>query len=101
VVGDGSFHISSSPRASGFVEPPGEAERGDPFDDLVAALSTGFSSIVVFKEAGAITAGFTDTSFPMAGAGFDVEEDVVVIKTCSGSGFVGSMWKVYCLTKGS
>lgn len=101
VVGDVSFQISSNPRAAGFIEPPGETDRGDPFADLVAELSTGLSSIVVFTDGGAIAAGFTGISFASAAAAGFVVEEAVVIKACSGSGFVGSMWKVYCLTKGS
>jgi hypothetical protein len=97
VVGDGSFQISCRPRAVCFVEPPGEMERGDPF----AVLSAGLSSIFVFNEGGAMAIGFAEAFSFASAAGWFVVEEVVVIKTCSGSGCVGSMWKVYCWRKGS
>ena len=87
MVGD-SFQISSIPRVAGLLV-PGDTDRGgDPLLILfviVAEFSCDLSSMFNFV----IVAVLAGISFC-----------VVVIKTCS-SFTVGSMWNVYCLTKGS
>jgi len=72
------FQISSIPRRGGLE--PGDPDLGDPVDFVVAEFSLDFSSIWFLFTA----ANFADKSF--------------VINTCSS--LDGSMWKVYCLTKG-
>ena len=72
------FQISSIPRRGGLE--PGDPDLGDPVDFVVAEFSLDFPSIWFLFTA----ANFADKSF--------------VINTCSS--LDGSMWKVYCLTKG-
>ncbi len=83
-----SFQISSIPRAAGLLV-PGDTDGGG---DLLLVL------FVVVAEF------FCDLSsifnFVIAAVLAGISFCVVVIKTCSSS-TVGSMWNVYCLTKGS